>query len=200
MQKFVCGLLLLFVTPMISISQVALAQQSSAAVDLAQSNPSQPNGSEFDEPRRLLQQRKYQDALSGLHQLETKDPAMKGLSHELGLAYYKKADYLNAIASLKKAQEEAPGDNEAVQLLGLSCYFAGRPGAAIPFLEKVQTWFPNVNVDGSYVLGICYIQTKDYPHARGAFAKMFDVSADSAASYLFTARMLLRQGFCPVAE
>jgi tetratricopeptide (TPR) repeat protein len=200
MQNFVCGFLLLFVIPAISISQVALAQQSSAAIDVAQSNPSQPSGSEFDEPRRLLQQGKYQDALTALHQLETKYPAMKGLSHELGLAYYKKADYLNAIASFKKAQEEDPGDKEAVQLLGLSYYFAGRPAAAIPFLEKVQTWFPSVNVDGSYVLGICYIQTKDYPHARGAFAKMFDVSADSAASYLFTARMLLRQDFGPVAE
>jgi len=200
MQNFVCRFLLLFVITMISLSQFALAQQSSVAIDLAQSNPAQSSGSEFDEPRRLLQQGKYQDALTALHQLETKYPAMKGLSHELGLAYYNKADYLNAIASFKKAQEEDPGDNEAVQLLGLSYYFAGRPAAAIPLLEKVQTWFPSVNVDGSYVLGICYIQTKDYPHARGAFAKMFDVSADSAASYLFTARMLLRQDFGPVAE
>ena len=199
MPKFVCGILLLFVTPM-TFAQVALAQESSAAIDLAQSNPSQSSGPELDEPRRLLQQGKYQEALTALHQLETKYPAMKGLSHELGLAYYKKADYLNAIASFKRAQEEDPGDNEAVQLLGLSYYFAGRPAAAIPFLEKVQTWFPSVNVDGSYVLGICYIQTKDYPHARGAFAQMFDVGADSAASYLFTARMLLRQDFGPVAE
>jgi len=29
---------------------------------------------------------------------------------------------------------------------------------------------------------------------------MFGVAADSAASYLFTARMLLRQDFGPVAE
>src|SRR6185437_6754702 len=32
------------------------------------------------------------------------------------------------------------------------------------------------------------------------FAQMFAVPADSAASYLFTARMLLRQGFDPDAE
>jgi tetratricopeptide (TPR) repeat protein len=64
----------------------------------------------------------------------------------------------------------------------------------------VQTWFPSANVDASYILGICYIQTKNYPEARKAFAKMFGVPAESAASYLFTARMLLRQDFGPIAE
>jgi len=125
---------------------------------------------------------------------------MKGLSHELGGAYYKKGDYMNAITYLKKARDENSDDGEAVQLLGLSFYLSGRPAEAIAPLEKVQAWFPSANVDAAYVLGICYIQTKDYPHARGAFAKMFGVSSDSAASYLFTARMLLRQDFGPVAE
>ena len=67
-------------------------------------------------------------------------------------------------------------------------------------MEKVQAWFPRANIDAAYILGICYIQTKDYPKARVAFARMFDVPPDSAAGYLFTARMLLRQEFDPVAE
>ena len=37
----------------------------------------------------------------------------------------------------------------------------------------MQTWFPSANVDAAYILGVCYIQTKNYPNARGAFAKMF---------------------------
>src|SRR6266436_2020752 len=77
---------------------------------------------------------------------------------------------------------------------------AGQSGQAIAPLEKVQTWYPSANVDAAYILGVCYIQTKDYPSARKAFAKMFGVPVDSAASYLFTARMLLRQDFGPVAE
>jgi tetratricopeptide (TPR) repeat protein len=156
--------------------------------------------SDLDEPQKLLQQGKYDDALTALHDLEAKHPGMKGLSHEFGVAYYKKGDYLGAVTYLKKAREENPDDDEAVQLLGLSYYLAGRPADAIPSLEKVQTWYASANVDASYILGVCYIQTKDYPHARGAFAKMFGVSPDSAASYLFTARMLLRQDFGPVAE
>jgi tetratricopeptide (TPR) repeat protein len=156
--------------------------------------------SELDEARNLVRQGKFEEAISTLHQLESTHPGIKGLSHELGAAQYKKGDYVSAIASLRKAQEENPGDNEAVQLLGLSYYLAGRPAEAIPELLKVQTWFASANVDASYILGICYIQTKDYPSARKAFAKMFDVPAESAASYLFTARMLLRQDFGPVAE
>ena len=176
------------------VSQISSSTQPSSSAQV------QPSGKEFDEARRLLQQGKYDDAISALQQLESAHPGMKGLSHELGAAYYKKNDYMNAIATLKKALEENPRDNEAEQLLGLSYYLAGRPAEAIPALEKVQTWYPSANVDASYILGICYIQTKDYPNARKAFAKMFDVPAESAASYLFTARMLLRQDFGPVAE
>jgi tetratricopeptide (TPR) repeat protein len=166
----------------------------------ATQGPAQAQSTGFDEPRRLVQQGRYDDALAALHDIQQKQPEARGLYHEFGTAYYKKGDYLNAVASLKKAQDENPQDLEAVQLLGLSYYLAGRPGEAIAPLEKVQTWFPSANVDAAYILGLCYIQTKDYPHARGAFAKMYGVPAESAASYLFTARMLLRQDFAPVAE
>ena len=156
---------------------------------------------EFDQARHLLLQGKYDDAIFALRQLESKRPGIRGLSHELGAAYYKKSDFMNAIAFLKKALEEDPGDSEAEQLLGLSYYLCRTArGGDSRACEKVQTWYASANVDASYILGICYIQTKDYPNARKAFAKMFDVPAESAASYLFTARMLLRQDFAPVAE
>jgi len=146
-----------------------------------------------------MREGKYDDAISQLQGMLTR-PSLKGVSRELGLAYFKKGEYLPAIASFKQALEEDREDREATQLLGLSYYLAGRPAEAIPFLEKVQSWFPRANVDAAYILGIAYIQTKDYPHARTAFAHMFDVPADSAAAYLFTARMLLRQEFDPIAE
>ena len=76
--------------------------QTSSASEASRSAQSQPPGDEFEETRRLLQQGKFDDALSALHQLESTHPEMRGLSHELGAAYYKKGDYINAIASLKK--------------------------------------------------------------------------------------------------
>jgi tetratricopeptide (TPR) repeat protein len=161
---------------------------------------SQAVPTEFSEPRRLLQQGKFDEAIGELLDLQKQNPAMKGLSHELGAAYYKKSDFLNAATYLKKAQEEDLADSEATQLLGISYYLAGRPAEAIPALEKVQTWFPSANVDASYILGVCYIQTKNYDSARKAFAKMFNVATDSAPAYLFTGRMLLRQEIELVAE
>src|SRR5437660_3271128 len=157
-------------------------------------------GSSATDARRLMQQGKYNQAIAQLQELSAKDPGLKGLPHELGTAYYKKGDYMKAVESLKAALEQDPHDNEAVQLLGLSYYLSGRPAEAIPQLEKFQTWYPRANVDASYILGLCYIQTKDYPHARSAFAKMFDVPPESAPAYLFTARMLFRQEFDPIAE
>jgi tetratricopeptide (TPR) repeat protein len=175
------------------------ATTQNSAVETPQS-ASSPVNLAFAHERQLLQQGKYDDAIKELQQLSALQPGLKGVSHELGMAYYKKGDYFHAADSFKQALQQDSADSEATQLLGLSYYLSGKPADAIPFLEKVQDWYPRANVDASYILGQCYIQTKDYPRARQAFARMFDVPADSAASYLFTARMLLRQEFDPVAE
>lgn len=158
-----------------------------------------PSDTEFGHARELMQQGKSDEAIAELNQLQQSKPGLKGLAHELGVAYYKKGDYVQSIDSFKKALQEDAADNESTQLLGLSYYLSGHPAEAIPLLEKVQTWYPRANVDASYILGQCYIQTKDYARARQAFARMFDLQPDSAASYLLTARMLFRQEFGPVA-
>lgn len=154
----------------------------------------------FASVRLLEKQGQYDEAIAQLKSLEQHSPGLKGLNGELGAAYYKKGDYPRAIDSLKRALLENAQDNESIQLLGLSYYLSGRPADAIPYLEKVQSWFPRANVDAAYILGVAYIQTKDYSKARTAFARMFEVPPDSAAAYLFTARMLLRQEFDPIAE
>jgi tetratricopeptide (TPR) repeat protein len=177
-------------------SSSANAQEAPPPAPVPPSQAGQASPSDFSHARQLMQQGKLDEAIA---ELQTLDPKTKDLDLELGTAYYKKSDYVKAIAFLKKATAD-PANGEAAQLLGLSYYLNGYPAQAIPLLEKVQGWYPRANVDAAYILGICYIQTKDYPRARKAFAKMFDVPADSAASYLFTARMLLRQEFDPVAE
>ncbi|HWZ98290.1 MAG TPA: tetratricopeptide repeat protein [Candidatus Dormibacteraeota bacterium] len=160
----------------------------------------QQSDSPFASPHRLLEQGKFTEAIDELNALAKTNPDLKGLSRELGIAYYRKGDYVSSVLNLQRALKENPDDSEATQLTGLSLYLAGKSAEAIPYLEKVQSWYPNANVDASYILGVSYIQTKNYPQARIAFAKMFGVSPDSAASYLFTARMLLRLDFGPIAE
>jgi tetratricopeptide (TPR) repeat protein len=172
------------------------------AVTMAQNQQSDvpASASPFADADRLLQLGKFDDAIAQLESMQNQTPPPQGLARELGIAYYKKSDYINAVLNLQKALKENPKDSEVIQLTGLSLYLGGKPADAIPYLEKVQTWYPRANVDASYILGVAYIQTKQYPQARAAFAKMYGVPADSAAAFLFCARILLRLDFGPVAE
>jgi tetratricopeptide (TPR) repeat protein len=177
---------------------LAISGPAVLAQQLTPEKPATPAASTpLDDARKLIQQGKVDEAIAALQAF---DPATKGLSLELGTAYYKKSDYPKAINYLKKATAEDPSNQEAVQLLGMSYFAGGHPADAIPLLEKVQGWIARANADGYYILGVCYIQTRSYDQARRTFGKMFDVPGDSAAAYLFTARMLLRQEFDPIAE
>lgn len=150
--------------------------------------------------RSLMQQKKNAEAIAQLKALAARRPGMKGINRELGVAYYHEGEYLEAAKYLEDAWRENPEDRDAAQLLGLSYYFTGQPAAAIPALEKVRLWHPNANMDAIYTLGLCYVLTKDYPHALETFAGLYGVSPDSAAAHLVLGRVLLRQGFDPVAE
>jgi tetratricopeptide (TPR) repeat protein len=168
---------------------------------LSQSSPgAAPSPPSFEQIHHLTNQGKFDEALAALTEISKSDPAAKNLSHEFGIVYYRKGDYPNAITALQRATTENPNDTEATQLTGLSLYLAGKPTEAIPYLERVQSWYPSASVDASYILGVAYIQSKNYPSARAAFAKMFQIPSDSAAAYLFTARFLLRLDFGPIAE
>jgi len=179
---------------LLALAPLFLFQLSLDAQSVPEATPS------YEQVHRLTEQGKFDDALSSLDEISKSNPATKNLSHEFGVTYYRKGDYLDAITALQRAIAENPNDTEATQLTGLSLYLSQKPAEAIPYLEKVQSWYPSANVDASYILGVAYIQTKNYAKARAAFAKMFQVSPDSAAAYLFTARLLLRLDFGPIAE
>ncbi|HTP69495.1 MAG TPA: tetratricopeptide repeat protein [Dongiaceae bacterium] len=175
----------------LSLAQQAPAQQGKKSI--AESSP-------FAEPRHLAEIGKFDEAITQLEAMRSQTPAPPGLPHELGIAYYKKNDYANAIPNFEKALAENPNDGEATQLIGICLYLAGRPGAAIPYLQKVLTWYPRANVDAAYILGVSYIQNKQYDEARQTFAKMFGFSGDSAAAYLFCGRILFRLEFTAITE
>ena len=161
------------------------------------SAPTTASALQTAEAHKLIQEGKLDEAIAKLQALS---PSATGVALELGNAYYKKSDFSQAIQYLKIANAQNPANQEATQLLGMAYFASGHPGLAIPLLERVQSATPQANADGFYILGTCYIQVRNYDGARNAFAKMFDVRGDSAAAYLFTARMLLRQEFDPVAE
>lgn len=150
--------------------------------------------------KQLIEENKLDEAIRTLNALQQQHPETSGLQYQLGLAYYRKGDFPQAQSALARAMEQDPQNREAVQLRGLSLFQMGRPAEAIPYLKQVQSWIGPANVDASYVLGLCYVHTQNYEEARRSFAQTYSVPPDSAQAHLFLARMLLRQGYDPIAE
>lgn len=181
-----CGLALL----LCSVFLIAVIGQTAA----------KPSSEGLAEATRLVEANKLDDAIQKLLTLQNAQPEPAGVEHELGLAYYRKGDFLPAQNAFAKAMAQNPQDRESIQLRGLSLYQLGKPAEAIPYLRQVQSWIGTANVDANYVLGLCYMHTQNYDEARKSFAQMYGVPGDSAAAHLFLARMLLRQGYDPIAE
>jgi tetratricopeptide (TPR) repeat protein len=191
---------LVFITLFLLLPALLFGAQSPTAPTTTNVAPQQSDEEALAQARSLLQQNEVAKALTALKAIQTRNENLKGLDREFGIAYYRQADYVRAIHYLEPAAAADPTDKELVQLLGLSYFFTGKPKSAIPLLEKVQSWYPSAHVDASYVLGVSYVQTMAYDNARKAFATMYGVPPDSAASHVFLARMLMRQGYDTVAE
>ena len=120
-----------------------------------------------------------------------------------GVAHYHANDHVAAIEHLKAALPGLPEGSvertEAVQVLGLSLYLAGRIAEAVPYLEQTRAVAPN-NPELAYVLGMAYIQTRQADKSREVWARSFQVAPDSAAAHLLTARMMVRAEFDEAAE
>src|SRR5260370_13220691 len=65
--------------------------------------------------RSLLQQGKNGEAISQLKVLSARRPQVKGVNHELGVAYYLQGHYLAAAKHLQDAWNENPKDRDAAQ-------------------------------------------------------------------------------------
>ena len=153
----------------------------------------QDSSADLSRAHTLLEQGKTEEGMALLKEISLREPKLKGLAREMGVAFYKKSQFAQAVPYLQQAVGEDANDKEAVQLLGLSYYFTGKPASAIPLLQRSQSWYRVANVDAMYVLGLCNLSTQNYDAAREAFAKMFDTPKDSAPAYLFTARIMIRQ-------
>ena len=192
---------LLVFLALIVLSSALPAQEPAPAA--SSSNPTasaQPANLSLADAEAKLENGQLDAAIAELNKIRAHDPNTPGLARALGIASFRRGDFATTAAELKPVIEQHPDDPEAVQLLGLSYYYLGRTQDAIPLLERVHGWFPKANVDASYVLGISYLRVSDYEKARKAFAEMYGIAPDSAAGHLVFARMLLREGYDPIAE
>lgn len=140
------------------------------------------------------------DALKQLDALAARRPVPAGVNRLRGLAFYSQKKFAQADAAFASALQQDPHDAESAQMRGLTLFRLGRPAEAIPLLESASNWTAHTNVDPSYVLGLCYLQTRQYDNARHAFAHQYGFAPDSAPAYLIAARMLFRQENLPEAQ
>ena len=150
--------------------------------------------------RRMIDRGQSADALKELNPLSARQPVPAGVNRLRGLALYSQNQFVEADAALASALKQDPHDEESAQLRGLTLYRLGKPADAIPLLESAHDWTSDTKVDPSYVLGLCYLDTRNYDSARRAFATQYGFPPDSAPAYLLTARLLLRREYLPVAQ
>src|SRR5580704_17448259 len=158
---------------------------------------SSPNLSQL---RLMIDRGHTADALKQLDILAAREPIPAGINRLRGLALYSQNQFVEADAAFASALKQDPHDGESEQMRGLTLFRLGRPAEAIPLLESAHDWTSQTRVDPSYVLALCYLDTRNYDNARRAFASQYGFPPDSAAAYLLTARMLLRREYLPVAK
>lgn len=187
--------LLLAAILLLSISSVGAQSPASADSTPAPQTPAE----KLQSARELAAHGRLDKAMALLDELATATPELPGVERLRGLIFYQREGLTDAVTAFKKAVEQDPQDNEAVEMEGVSLFRLGRPADAVPLLEKSRASVLSANVDPQYVLALCYIDTSRYDDSRHAFAAQFGFQPDSAEAYLLAGRMLLRRAFADQA-
>jgi tetratricopeptide (TPR) repeat protein len=153
-----------------------------------------------DEVQRMISRGQLSEAEAQLAILAQQQPEPPGVERMRGIIHYQRNEFAAANTAFEKAIVQDSNDLQAVQMRGATLYRMGQPAEAIPFLERANSTIATANVDGTYVLAASYLDVHRYNDARRIFAKQYKLPADSAASYLFMGRMLLRRNYPTESE
>ena len=181
------------------VSAQAPAQTATTTNSVSNAAVAEPSPT-LTQLRAMIDRGQTSDALKQLDALAAQQPAPAGVNRLRGIALYSQEQFAEADAALASALKEDPHDLEAAQMRGLTLFRLGRPADAIPLLESAAHWTSQTKVDPSYVLALCYLETRQYDSARHAFAAQYGFAPDSAPAYLLAARFLLRREFLPIAQ
>ena len=189
---------LVVLSPPLLHTQQGLAQHVPAthALDV----PAATTGADLVQMRQMIDRGHALEALKQLDSMAGQQPVPAGVNRLRAVALYSLNRFAEADAAFASALKDDPHDKEATQMRGLTLFRLGRPADAIPLLEAAHGWTPETKVDPSYVLALCYLDTRRYDDARRAFAVQYGFAADSAPAYLLVARMLLRREYIPVSQ
>jgi tetratricopeptide (TPR) repeat protein len=175
------------------------AQTLPATASNQPASPPAVSASIITEARRLVEGGRSDEALRELNKLAVLTPEPADVEKLRGLALYQQNKLPDAEAAFARAASQRPEDTEATQMRGVTLFRMGKAAEAVPLLERAHGAMASANVDGNYVLGLCYMDTRRYDDARRSFAAQYGFPPESAESYLLAARLLFRREYTPVA-
>ena len=121
------------------------------------------------------------------------DPSDGGSYYGLGLVALDHGRFDEAIEYLKKAIDRTPDDPKGHFLLANVYQMDGKPEKAIEVLEDdIRRRGPAIEILG--LLGMCYLQTKQYKLAKQTFLTMTSNAPDESAGYYGLARACMYLG------
>jgi predicted Zn-dependent protease len=191
---FTTSIILIIAATVCGASRILQPQDSQTPQPTVAPQPS------VEEARRLIRTGHAEEALRSLDALAATTPSQPGLERARGSAFYALDRLKEADAAFEIALAQDASDLESAQMRGLTLFRLGRPAEAIPLLEKAPGTGVQTKADPSYVLALCYMDTRRYDDARHAFAAQYGFAADSPSAYLLAARMLFRREYVPVAQ
>lgn len=132
-----------------------------------------------------------------------KNPKLAEAQHGLGLAFYQKPDFPNAIRHLSMAfrlePENTPAWRQTVEILAMAYYFSNRAKDALPLLEMAAAWSKD-NTNFEYTLAMAYLATHDRDNARRTFAHIFGLNPDSPPAYILAADLMSQEKYVDDSE
>jgi superkiller protein 3 len=132
-----------------------------------------------------------------------KNPKLAEAQHGLGIAYYQKPDFPNAIRHLSMAfrlePENTPAWRQTVEVLAMAYYFSNRAKDALPLLEMASAWSQD-NTNFQYTLAMAYLATHDRQNARRSFARIFGLDPESPPAYILAADLMSQEKYVDDSE
>ena len=155
----------------------------------------QPSNAEPYAHLGLLEARQehYAQAIVFYRKAMVLNPAMPRLQFNLGLAYFKAADYRNALEQLKPLLKPlSPGSDEAQRLtilIGMSHYGLEEFEAAAPYLKRAAEIDPQ-NLPLLLTLAHSCLLSGQYPCVLDAFHRIIAQNPESAEAHMLAGEAL----------
>jgi tetratricopeptide (TPR) repeat protein len=138
-------------------------------------------------------QEHYAEAITSYRKAMALNPTMPRLQFNLGLAYFKAADYKEALQQFKPLLKTLPSDSDEAQrlviLIGMSHYGQGEFAASTPYLKQASDR-DSQNLTLLLTLAHSCLLSRQYQCVLDAFHRMVALNAESAESDMLVGEAL----------